>query len=113
MAAFAGTTLIWPGTTLDKLWCLNEPARLQLQPASTIVGPLFFLLTITLAIAALGWFKQRIWGWRLAVLIISTQVVGDFVNVFKGDFIRGCVGVLIAGCLLFYLVRSNIRTAFK
>jgi hypothetical protein len=113
MAALAGTLLLWPGTVLDKLWALNQPAHEALAPSGTFMGPLFFLLSITLGIAAVGWFKQRVWGWRLTVLIISTQVVGDFVNLVRGDLLRGGTGLLIAGALLFYLLRSDIRTTFQ
>ena len=77
------------------------------------MGPLFFLLSIALGIAAVGWFKQRVWGWRLTVLIISTQVAGDFVNLVRGDLLRGGTGLLIAGALLFYLLRSDIRGTFQ
>jgi mannose/fructose/N-acetylgalactosamine-specific phosphotransferase system component IID len=113
MAALAGTMLVWPGTVLDKLWTLNQPAHKALAPAGSFMGPLFFLLSITLVTAAVGWFKQRVWGWRLTVLIISTQVIGDFVNLMRGDLLRGGTGLLIAGALLFYLLRSNIRTTFQ
>jgi uncharacterized membrane protein YccC len=59
-----------------------------------------------------GWFKRRLWGWALAVVIILSQVIGDLVNVFLGQFVRGGVGVIIAGLLLFYLLRPRVRKAF-
>ena len=62
---------------------------------------------------AVGWFRQRLWAFRLTIAIFCTQVVGDLVNVAKGDLWRGGVGVLISGALLLYLLRSNIRTAFQ
>jgi hypothetical protein len=52
-------------------------------------------------------------GWGLAVVIIATQVLGDLVNLFMGEFVRGGVGVTIAGALLFYLLRPKVRAAFK
>ena len=42
MAALAGTTLLWPGTVLDRVWALNKPAYRQLSPAGSSVGALFF-----------------------------------------------------------------------
>ena len=112
MAALAGTTLVWRGTALDKLWALNESAHKQLAPAGRSVGPLFLLLSATLTAAAVGWFKRRLWGWRLAVGIIATQVAGDLVNVVRGDFLRGGTGLTIAGALLFYLLRPKVRATF-
>jgi hypothetical protein len=48
----------------------------------------------------------------LAVAIIATQVLGDLVNVVRGDLVRGAIGFTIAGALLFYLLRSEVRAAF-
>jgi hypothetical protein len=105
--------LLWPHTALDRLWSLNPTAHKALAPFGNSVGLLFYVLSIVLAITAVGWFRQRIWGWRLTVAIISTQVVGDFVNLIRGDLLRGCIGLLIAGSLLIFLLRSNIRTMFQ
>lgn len=113
MAALAGTTLMWRGTALDRIWVLNKSAYRQLSPAGTYIGVLFLLLSATLATAAVGWFNRNVWGWRLAVGIISTQVTGDLVNLVRGDFVRGGTGLAIAGALLFYLLRPKVRAAFR
>lgn len=112
MAALAGTTLVWPGTSLDRVWALNKGAHTQLSSAGRSVGSLFFLLSATLIAAAVGWFKHRLWGWRLAIGIISAQAVGDLFNLVRGDLLRGGMGLTLAGALLLYLLRSNVRTAF-
>ena len=112
MATLAGTTLVWPGTILDNVWALNRPAYKELAFAGRPVGALFLLLGAALLSAAMGWFQRRRWGWRLTVAIICTQVAGDIFNFARGDHLRGGIGVAIAGALLFYLLRSNVRTAF-
>lgn len=43
-------------------------------------------------ISAIGWYRQRRWGWALSVLIIATQVAGDFVNLLRGEFLQGVAG---------------------
>ena len=73
---------------------------------------LFLLLSGVMAVAGIGWFLRRPWGWVLAVVIITVQVLGDLVNFLRGDFIRGGVGAIIAGTLLLYLVSSNVRKNF-
>ena len=113
MAVLAGTMLLWPRTALDRLWSLNPTAHKAFAPFGNSLGLLFYVLSIVLVTAAVGWFKHRTWGWRLTVAIISTQAVGDFVNLIKGDSLRGCIGLLIAGSLLIFLLRSNIRTMFQ
>lgn len=112
MAALAGTTLAWRGTVLDRVWILNKAAYRQLSSAGRPVGALFFLLSAILATAAMGWFKRRLWGWGLAVAIISLQVTGDFVNLVRGDFLRGGAGLTIAGALLLYLLQPKVRATF-
>jgi hypothetical protein len=85
----------------------------KLAPLGGTVGPLFLLLSTTMATASVGWFKRRVWGWGMTVGIISTQVAGDFVNLVSGDFVRGGTGFAIAGALLLYLLRPKVRTVFQ
>jgi hypothetical protein len=112
MALLAGTTLVWRGTILDRVWVVNAPAHAQLARFGKTIGIPFLLLAAILVIAGVGWFRRRLWGWRLAVAIIAIQVLGDVVNAFAGDAVRGGVGFLIAGALLFYLLRQEVRSAF-
>ncbi len=93
MASFAATTLLWRGTALDRLWVLNPTAYKQLAPLGGIVGTLFVLLGLALTAAGIGWFRRRLWGWRLAFAIIATQVLGDIVNCLRGDSLRGGIGI--------------------
>jgi len=112
MASLAATTLLWRGTPLDRLWDLNPTAYNQLAPFGGTVGILLLLLGAALTTAGIGWFRRRLWGWRLAVLIIAIQVLGDVVNCVRGDLLRGGTGVIIAGALLLYLLRRKIRATF-
>jgi hypothetical protein len=108
----AATTLLWPGTVLDRLWALNPIAYKQLARLGDTLGILFLLLGTALAGAGIGWFRRRLWGWRLAVAIIATQVLGDVVNCVRGDWLRGGTGVIIAGALLLFLLQPKIRATF-
>jgi len=112
MASLAATTLLWRGTALDRLWVLNPTAYKQLAPLGATVGILFLLLGAALTAAGIGWFRRRLWGWRLAVAIIATQVLGDAVNCVRGDWLRGGTGVIIAGALLLFLLQAKIRATF-
>jgi hypothetical protein len=113
MALLAGTTLIWRGTALERMWVLNAAAYRQMAPYGKVIGVPFVGLSAALAVAGAGWFRRRVWGWRLAVGIIATQVVGDLVNVFTGEWVKGGTGVIVAGGLLFYLMRPRVRAAFR
>jgi len=111
MACLAGATLIWRGTLLDHLWTLNAPAYKQLSPLGKTVGIFFLMLSASQAAAGAGWFGRRLWGWRLAVTIIATQVLGDLMSMFMGHFVKGTVGVTIAAALLLYLLRPEVKGA--
>ena len=112
MASLAATTLLLPGTPLDRAWTLNPTAYKQLSPIGSKVGVLFLLLAVVLVASGIGWFRRRRWGWTLAVAIIATQVVGDIINLVRGDWLRGGTGIIIAGALLLYLLTARIRAAF-
>lgn len=113
MASLAGVALIWRGTILDRMWVINAPAYRQLAPFGKTVGIPLLMLGATMTVAGTAWFKRRVWGWRLAVAIIATQVFGDLMNAFMGDLVRGGVGFVIAGTLLVYLLRPQVRCAFS
>jgi hypothetical protein len=112
MAGLAAITLLSPGTPLDGLWVLNPIAYKRLAPLGRTAGILFLLLGAALTTAGVGWFRHRLWGWGLAVVIIAIQVVGDVVNCIRGDFLRGGIGVVIAGALLLFLLQPRIRGSF-
>lgn len=113
MAALAGTTLVWRGTLLDRLWTLNAPAYEQLAPLGRTIGAPFLIFGVILLITAMGWLRRRRWGWYVGVAIIVIQLAGDLMNLFLGQLVRGGVGVIIAGLLLVYMLRPQMRAAFR
>jgi uncharacterized membrane protein (DUF2068 family) len=113
MATLAGTTLVWRGTVLDRMWALNAPAYAQLAPLGGTIGIPFLLFSVILLITAMGWLRRRRWGWYMGVAIIVIQFVGDLMNLFLGQLVRGGVGVIIAGLLLIYMLRPRMRAAFQ
>jgi hypothetical protein len=46
MAGLAATTLLLPGTPIDRAWTLNPMAYKQLSPLGSKVGILFLLLAV-------------------------------------------------------------------
>lgn len=111
MAGLAATTLLLPGTSLDGAWSLNPTAYQQLSPLGRKAGILFLLLAVVLVLSGVGWFQRRLWGWRLAVAIVTTQVLGDITNLVRGDWLLGGTGAIVAGALLFYLLTPRVRAA--
>jgi len=113
LAGIAAITLIDPGTFLDRLWVLNPSGHAGLMPWRKAAGPLFPLLAVALASAAVGWMKNRYWGWFLAVLLVAGNFVGDLIRLASGAWLSGAAGVLIAGTLLFYLTSTGVRRSFR
>ena len=112
MASLAGVTLVWRGTFLDRLWVLNARAYNQLSRLGTAAGVVLLLLGVILGVAGVSWSRRRVWGWALAVGIIATQVLGNILNAARGDFLKGSVGFILSGALLYFLFRRNVRAAF-
>ena len=113
MALYAAITLLHPGTVLDGLWSLNPDAHRQLVLFRKPAGALLLVVAAVAVITGIGWFRRRLWGWRLAVVGISTQIVGDCVNLIRGDFLRGGAGVLIGAALLLLLLSNKVKKNFN
>jgi uncharacterized membrane protein YccC len=112
MSALAGITLVFPHSSLTAIWKLNPTAYAQMAPWGILAGIPMLLVSVAMACAALGWYCRRRWGWTLAVIIIATQIVGDTANVVAGRLLEGLTGVVIAGALLWWLLRSEVRSSF-
>jgi hypothetical protein len=113
MAAYAAITLLKPGTVLDRLWALNRTGHTQLASLGKSAGLGFVVLSALMCAAAGGWFRRRYWGWVLGTTIIAINAAGDLINGLRGEWLKGAVGVTIAGLLLFYMTRSGVRNYFR
>lgn len=115
-AAMSGLTcflLLFPGTGLDSVWRLNPQAReglLQMGPWAIV---LMATVCAACALAARGLWIRAPWGRRLALGILTVNLIGDLANaVFKGD-LRTLIGLPIGGALIVYLMRRYDAPAFK
>jgi hypothetical protein len=111
MAAYAAVTLLKPGTVLDGLWALNKTGHVQLASLGKGAGLGFVTLSALMCAAAVGWFRRLYWGWFLGTTIIAINAAGDLINGIRGEWVKGAVGVAIAGLLLFYMTRNGVRVS--
>lgn len=113
MASYAAVTMAWPGTILDRGWMLNPAAHQQLATLGRVLAFPFMFLALALFLAGLGWFRRRRWGWALAIILIGINFLGNLFTVMQGQWLKGAVGVVVAGLLLIYITRSQMRDYFQ
>jgi hypothetical protein len=57
------------------------------------------------AFAAIGLWRGALWGTRLAVIILSLNLVGDLLNAFIRRDFRALIGLPVGGAMIFYLTQ--------
>jgi hypothetical protein len=107
MCALVLTLLLFPGSPLDSVWRLNPEARLAFRS----LGNWSFLLMLTVGFAclfaAIGLWRGTVWGTRVALTILSINIIGDIVNaLFRHDY-RALIGLPVGAAMILFLVRSG------
>ena len=107
-----GLALLFPGSAMELVWKTYPARRALLMPYRSLLGPGFLTLAVAMAFAGIGCFRQRKWGWWLAVAIFAINGLSDAGQVVLGHTIEGGIGVVVAGAILFYLSLPKTRAAF-
>lgn len=105
--------LAFPGSQVEGIWRLYPARRAQLMPYRSWLIPGFLALAIPMALASIGCFRHRCWGWRLAVTIFAVNGLGDAAQLVMGRFLEGGVGVAVASAILLYLFRPSVLGTFS
>lgn len=97
--------LLFPGTTLDSLWRINPAAHAAFQANGE--GAILLMLAVGFAcfLAAVGLWRKTIWGVRLALTILSLNIIGDLFNALVRHDYRALIGLPVGGAMIFYLAR--------
>ena len=112
MACYAGTTLLWRGTALDRAWELNPNGYRELTSFGTWIGLPFFVLSAAMLVAGIGWFRRRLWAWKLLIAMMAAHLIGDLINVIRGAVLEGVIGLVVVSAALVWIVRSGVRNFF-
>jgi hypothetical protein len=67
------------------------------------------MLTVGIAclFAAIGLWRGTVWGTRVALTILSINIIGDIVNaLFRHDY-RALIGLPVGAAMILFLVRSG------
>ncbi len=103
--------LAFPGTFLEAIWRLRPDARADFQDIGDWSVALMALVGAALGLAAFGLARGAEWGRRLAVGVLTVNLVGDLFNaVFRGD-LRTLIGIPVGALMIWYL--SSKKDAFQ
>jgi hypothetical protein len=99
--------LAFPGGILEPVWRLRPDARLEFQKLGNWSVLLVATVGIACGLAALGLARQTEWGRRLAIGILTVNLIGDSLNAFLRHDLRTLIGLPIGGLMIWYLVRRG------
>ena len=99
--------LAFPGGILEPIWRLRPDARTELQEIGTWAVVLMAAVGAACGLSAFGLARGAEWGRRLAICVLTVNLVGDAFNaVFRGD-LRTLIGMPIGGLMIWYLTRQG------
>ncbi len=101
------TALLFAGGVFDQVWWLNPDAHAEFLRIGRFWSVLL-MITVGTACggAAFGLARSAEWGRRLAIAILSVNLIGDSINALVRQDSRTLIGLPIGGAMIFYLLRS-------
>jgi len=99
--------LAFPGGILEPVWRLRPDARIEFQKLGNWSAPLMATVGLACGFAALGLARCAEWGRRLAIGILTVNLIGDSLNAFLLNDLRTLIGLPIGGLMIWYLVRKG------
>lgn len=107
MCALTVGLLLFPGGPFDALWRLNPDARLGFESLGRWSFVIMVVVGTACLAAAIGLWRGALWGTRLAMAILSVNIVGDTMNVFLRQDYRALIGVPVGALMIFLLARPE------
>ena len=98
---------------LEPIWKLNPESHRALASLGPAGIWLMAVVSVACVFSAYGLGSLAGWGHRLALSVLTLNLVSDVGNaVFRHDF-RTLIGVPIGGLLIAYLLQPHIIALFK
>jgi hypothetical protein len=105
-------SLLFPGSFLEPMWRLNPRAHEAFNGMGAWAVALMCAVSVACASASLGLWRGARWGYRLALILLTINLLGDLVNVLTGTEPRAIVGVPIVITIFLYLLSKRVRRFF-
>ena len=102
--------LAFPGSPLDSIWRLKPQAQTQFQQMGN--GASIALMTLVGAacgLAAIGLARNTEWGRRLAIGVLTVNLIGDSLNAWLRHDLKTLIGLPIGGLMIVYLLSKKFR----
>lgn len=105
-------SLLWPNSPLKIIWRINPPAQTEFAKLGKWAPLLLGVVGMACALSAIGLFRGKRWGHRLALAVFSVNLLGDLGNAIFREDKRALIGVPIVAVLMGYLLTSRVRQHF-
>jgi hypothetical protein len=99
--------LAFPGGFLEPIWRLKPDARVEFQKIGSASVALMAVVGVACGLAAVGLAKNAEWGRRLAIGMLTVNLVGDSLNALLRHDLRTLIGLPVGGLMIWYLVRRG------
>jgi hypothetical protein len=99
--------LAFPGGFLEPIWRLRPDARLEFQKLGNWSVLLMAVVGTACGLAAVGLARQAEWGRRVAIGILTANLIGDTLNAFLHHDLRTLIGLAVGGLMIWYLFRRR------
>lgn len=102
--------LAFPGGLLEPIWQLKPEAREQFQQIGNWSVALMAVVGTACGLAAVGLARGAEWGRRLAIGILTVNLIGDTLNALLRHDPWTLVGLPVGGLMIWYLIRKGRAT---
>ena len=99
--------LAFPGGFLEPIWRLKPDARREFQKIGSASVALMAVVGAACGFAAAGLARNAEWGHRLAIGVLTVNLVGDSLNALLRHDPRTLVGLPIGGLMILYLLKKR------
>jgi hypothetical protein len=96
--------LAFPGGSLEPIWRLRPDARVEFQKIGNWSVGLMAVVGVACGLSAIGLARNAEWGRRLAIGILTINLIGDSLNALLRHDPRTLIGLPIAGLMIWYLL---------
>jgi len=99
--------LAFPGGLLEPIWQLRPEARIEFQKIGHWSVALMAAVGVACGLSAIGLAKNAEWGRRLAIGVLTVNLIGDTLNALLRRDARTLIGLPIGGLMIWYLMKRG------